>query len=59
MEKPLANAPLITQYNTLWKELEITYKGTFSTLVYGKLPDSSAIDTTMQRIFSKIQDAEI
>lgn len=59
VEKPLANAPLITQYNTLWKELEITYKGTFSTLVYGKLPDSSAIDTTMQRIFSKIQDAEI
>lgn len=59
VEQPLANAPLITDYATIWKDLETTYNGIFSTLVYGKLPDSSDINSTMQTIFSRIKETGV
>lgn len=59
VEQPLSNAPLITNYTRIWKDLETTYNGIFSTLVYGKLPNSSYVDSTMKNIFSRIKDAEV
>lgn len=42
-DKPLANAPIFTHFETWKASLNTTYKGIFSDLVFGEIPDMSEI----------------
>ena len=41
--KPLANAPIFANFETWQASLNATYKGIFSDLVFGEIPDMSEI----------------
>ena len=43
LAKPLADAPLFSEFESWRPSLESTYKGIFSDLVYGDLPDMDEI----------------
>lgn len=46
-EKPLANAPLFSDFEKWRTSLEGTYSGTFSSLVYGELPPMDELIKTL------------
>ena len=48
--KRLIDAPLITQFDEIWKTLTPTYERELSELVWGELPSASAIDRLFQKI---------
>ena len=48
--RPLAEAALFSDGGQLWAQLLPTYYGTFKQLVYGRLPDASAVATTLKAI---------
>lgn len=48
--KTLSDAPIIAQFEEIWKTLIPTYESEMPKLLWGKLPHSSAIELLFQRI---------
>ena len=48
------DALMFKDLDNIWKELSTVYNGEFKNLVYGRLPDSSAVLTTMKKIKERL-----
>lgn len=54
LQQPLKAAPLFNRFEEWWPSLESTYKGPFSDLVYGDLPDMDEIRKTLGFIHQEL-----
>lgn len=56
VEKLLIEAPIFSDFDILWLELEKTYTTEFSPMVYTSLPQSKVILESFRKIISRISD---
>lgn len=55
LEKPLAKAPLFSDFENWRVSLESTYNGIFSELVHGPLPDMNEIKQSLQFLYEHLK----
>lgn len=55
LEKPLADAPIFSDFADWRTTLDATYKGTFSNLVYGELPDMEEVVSTLHFLHKQLK----
>lgn len=55
LEKPLADAPLFSDFDEWRPSLETTYKGVFSDLVYGELPSMDEIVSALKTLHERLK----
>jgi hypothetical protein len=49
-----SNALIFYELDTVWKDLKVTYNGTFKNLVYGDLPNEEAVLATLKIIKERL-----
>jgi hypothetical protein len=54
-EKSVAESPLITDFEKIWKELKDIYKSELSTLVYAPIPDERKVADSFNELIKLIQ----
>ncbi len=57
--KKLTDAPIITQFDAIWKTLTPIYDSEMPKLLWGKLPHSSQIDLLFQQIKKRLLDNDL
>ena len=55
LEKPLAEAPLFSDFGEWRSSLEVTYKGLFADLVYGELPSMDEVVAALMSLHERLK----
>ena len=57
-KKPLADSPLVSDFEAMWKQLKNKYKSELSALAFAPIPDESKIEEAFKKLISIVNKSE-